>query len=299
MTPPEKNTPPPSAKPGAVLTSVVIVNYNAGDLLTRCVGAVLSSNIPVEVWVVDNASSDGSIATLLSFHGQDGRLTIIKNDRNLGFAAANNIALAKVSGEFILLLNPDCLIRPDTIARVQSAMAARPEAGMAGPVIRNEDGSEQVGCRRDIPTLKTAFFKAFGLSRLFGVKDFNQTGAPMPEGPEAVEAISGAFMLVRRIALLKVGPMDEGYFLHCEDLDWCLRFTQAGYSILFIPSVEALHYQGTCGADIPLEVELHKSRGMTRFFRKFHGGGPLYWVVAIGVWARYSAMVVANALRRS
>jgi len=283
-----------SPSSGSSLTSVVIVNYNAGKLLAECVGAVLSSTARVDVTVVDNASLDGSVAGLRSLHGSDGRLVIVENEENLGFAAANNIALDRTKGDFILLLNPDCIIEPFTIEKMLNVLSAHPEAGMAGPVIRNEDGAEQVGCRRAIPTLKTAFFKAFGLSRIFGVKDFNQAGTPLPEGPAPVEAISGAFMLVRRIALLKVGPLDKGYFLHCEDLDWCLRFTQAGYTILFVPSVDVVHHKGACGIDIPLQVELYKSQGMTRFYRKFHGGGPLYWLVATGVWIRYAAMLMSH-----
>jgi len=287
-----------SPTPGSSLTSVIIVNYNAGGLLAQCVGAALSSTARVDVTVVDNASSDGSVGNLRFLHGADERLVIMKNEKNLGFAAANNIALDRAKGDFVLLLNPDCIIEPSTIEKMLNVLSAHPEAGMAGPVIRNEDGAEQVGCRRAIPTLKTAFMKAFGLSRIFGVKDFNQTGSPLPDGPAPVEAISGAFMLVRRIALLKVGPLDAGYFLHCEDLDWCLRFTQAGYTVLFVPSVNVVHHKGACGVGIPLQVELHKSRGMTRFYRKFHGGGPLYWLVAAGVWIRYAAFAVSYTGRR-
>jgi len=280
------------------LTHVVIVNYNAGDLLVRSVSAALGSTAPVRVTVVDNASADSSLASLRGAHGGDQRLDIVENSANLGFAAANNIPLAAPKGDFVLLLNPDCVVAPDTVARMLDVMHANPSAGMAGPLIRNEDGSEQVGCRRNIPTLKTAFLRAFGLSRLFGIADFNQAGAPLPSAPAPVEAISGAFMFVRRSAMDKVGLLDDGYFLHCEDLDWCLRFTQAGYQVLFVPSVEVVHHKGACGLSIPVTVELHKSRGMTRFFRKFQGGGPLYWFVAAGVWVRFAFFALLAYLRR-
>ena len=282
----------------APAVSIVVVNYNAGDLLTRCVGAALASRANVEVLVSDNGSADGSIQALRAAQGTDRRLIIIENGANLGFAAANNIAIARAKGEYLLILNPDCIMAPDTISIILDALQKNPDAGMAGPLIANDDGTEQVGCRRDIPTLRTAFIRAFGLGKLFGVPDFNKAGTPLPPGPEPVEAISGAFMLVRRAALEKVGLLDEGYFLHCEDLDWCLRFTQAGYKILFVPSAKVVHHKGACGVSIPLKVEYHKSRGMTRFFRKFHGTGPVYWVVAAGVWIRYFAMAAGSYLRR-
>ena len=277
----------------------MVVNYNAGELLSRCVGAALGSRVAVEVLISDNGSSDSSIQQLRAAHGADVRLTIIENGANLGFAAANNIAIARAKGDYLLILNPDCIIGPDAISKILEVMKKNPEAGMAGPLITNDDGTEQVGCRRDIPTLKTAFIRAFGLGKLFGVADFNKAGTPLPAGPEPVEAISGAFMLARRAALEKVGLLDEGYFLHCEDLDWCLRFTRAGYKILFVPSAQVVHHKGACGISIPLKVEYHKSRGMTRFFRKFHGAGPMYWVVAAGVWVRFFGMAAGSYLRRA
>jgi hypothetical protein len=283
----------------AVQVSIIVVNYNAGELLTQSAGAALGSSAGVEVFVVDNGSADGSVEALRLAHGADGRLAIIENRANLGFAAANNVAIGKTKGEFILILNPDCVIRPDTIAGMLAVMKAHPEAGMAGPLIQNEDGTEQEGCRRDIPTLRTAFIRAFGLGGALGLPDFNKAGQPLPPGPEPVEAISGAFMFIRRAALERVGPLDEGYFLHCEDLDWCLRFTAAGYKILFVPAVQVIHHKGVCGVSIPLTVEWHKSRGMTRFFRKFHGAGPVYWIVAAGVWARFGAMAAASRFRRA
>ena len=125
----------------AGLTSVVTVNFNAGEHLAAGAGAVLASGVPVELLVADNGSTDGSLARLRAALGDDPRLRVLENGANLGFARANNRALAEAHGEWLLLLNPDCLVRPDTIARVQEAMARHPEAGLAGCLILNPDGT--------------------------------------------------------------------------------------------------------------------------------------------------------------
>ena len=127
--------------------------------------------------------------------------------------------------------------------------------------------------------------------------NFDLAEAPLPEKTTPVEAISGAFMLITKAALEQVGPMDEGYFLHCEDLDWCLRFSHAGYRILFVPSAEIIHKQGTCSASRPIRVEWHKHRGMLRFFRKFHGQQHPWMLplVTIAILARF-VLIAARAL---
>lgn len=272
--------------------SVIIVNFNAGTLLTDCVRSVLASSLPVEVIVSDNASTDDSLFELRRHFQGDGRLTILQNSENLGFAKGNNIALPLAGGEFILFLNPDCIVRPDTLREMLQVMESRPRTGMAGCLIRNLDGSEQAGCRRSIPTPWRTFIRLARLGRLAkyhpGFESYVQTGQPMPEEPISVEAISGAFMLVRRSAMDAVGPMDDGYFMHCEDLDWCMRFREAGLDILFVPHVEIMHVGGVCSASRPVSVEYYKHKGMVRFYRKFFRykyPALLMWMVmgAIGI----------------
>lgn len=274
--------------------SVIIVNFNGGLLLTDCVRSVLNSTLPVEVIVSDNQSTDDSIFELRQrFHHED-RLTIIENAENLGFAKANNIALAQSQGDFILFLNPDCIIQPDTIEGVLAAMRDYPKAGMAGCLILNPDGSEQPGCRRSIPTPWRTFIR---LAKLHGFAKYHprfesyvQTGQPMPDKPLTVEAISGAFMMVRRESINLVGPMDEGYFMHCEDLDWCMRFRHAGLKILFIPGVEIMHVGGVCSASRPVSVEYYKHIGMVRFYRKFFRHQyptVLMWLVLLAIGIRF------------
>ena len=285
------------------MVSVIIVNFNAGDLLVRCVRSALASSVPVEVIVVDNGSGDGSIYHLRR-QIWDERLSIIENFANLGFARAVNIGLEQARGEFVLLLNPDCIIGPDTLERMLEVMREHPEAGMAGCLIRNPDGSEQAGCRRRVPTPARTLIRILHLDRLFPAlrhKGVVLHNSPLPNAPEEVEAISGAFMLARRAAVDEVGPLDEAYFLHCEDLDWCMRFRAKGRKILFVPHVKVLHEKGGCSADRPVRVEWHKHRGMVRFYRKFFRHqypAPLMWCVSGAVWLRFLLLAAHFPLRR-
>jgi GT2 family glycosyltransferase/nucleoside-diphosphate-sugar epimerase len=283
--------------------SVVIVNYNGGPLLTECVRSVLASTVPVEVLVSDNASSDNSLLLLRLALGGDPRLNIVENARNLGFAKGNNRVLPLAKGDRFLFLNPDCLLQPDTIARMSDLLARDSEIGMAGCLIRNPDGTEQPGCRRNIPTPSRVFFQMAGLKRFSKVKtDENRyllVNQPLPEKPQQVEAISGAFMLIPRNALEDVGLLDEGYFMHFEDLDWCVRFNAAGWKVVFEPRVEILHVGGVCSASKPIGVEYFKHRSMVRFYRKFFQRSQpflLYFIVMPSIIGRFLVQVFKHGL---
>ena len=279
------------------MVSVIIVSYNSGTLLLECVQSVLLSSFPVEVIVSDNDSTDCSIEALEELAGRDARLTIIRNSANQGFAKGNNIALAHACGEYVLFLNPDCLLSRNTLERMVAAMEAHPNAGMAGCMIRNPDGTEQAGCRRRIPTPRRALAQLMALSQ----KSENLAADAVPAGqPIAVEAISGAFMFVRRIALEKVGSFDEAYFLHWEDLDICLRFRNAGWDILFVPDVEIIHFKGRSSSQRPIFVEWHKHLGLVRFFRKFYYRSypaAIYSVIALAILARFLLQVIRMSMR--
>ena len=279
--------------------SAVIVNFNGGELLTRSVAKLLSSSVSTEAFVVDNGSTDGSVERLRAACGRDRRLTIIDNGANLGFTRASNIALKRAQGDLILLLNPDCIIGPDALERMLITLGRHPKAGMAGCLIRNEDGSEQAGCRRSVPTPWRTLVRVLHLDKLFPnhrrFRNFVLTREPLPDAPVYVEAISGAFMLVRREAIDQVGLLDEGYFLHCDDLDWCMRFQQKGWKILFVPDVEVTHYQGTCSVGRPIFVLWHKHKGMMRFYRKFFRHQypiPLMALVVSAVWSRFILLTI-------
>jgi len=289
----------------AHLVSVIIVNFNGGQFLTDCVQRVLASSTPVEVFIVDNASTDDSLQFLQQTLSTDKRLQIFHNTTNLGFAQAANLAIPATRGDYLLFLNPDCFIAPATLTRFCETMGCFPQAGMAGCLVLNPDGTEQPGCRRGIPSPWRSLVRVFHLDRLFPqhskFKSFVLTNTPLPTEPIDIEGISGACMFVRRTALNEVGPMDETYFLHCEDLDWFMRFHAQGWQILFIPSIEVVHLKGICSRKHPVRVLWYKHRGMVRFYRKFFRHQYpviLLWLVTLAVWTRFAILLVTNLFRQ-
>ena len=282
--------------------STIIVNYNAGSLLRGCVDSLLACPLTVEIIVVDNASHDDSLNALAALP----QVRIIHNPANVGFAAACNIGVPAASAPYVLFLNPDCFFQPDAVATLLAAFQLIERVGMVGGLLVNKDGSEQGGGRRAVPTPWRSFVRAFGLHRFANrwpklFYDFHLHKQPLPPGPIEVEAISGACMLVRREAMEDVGLWDEGYFLHCEDLDWCMRFRQKGWKILFVPDARITHALGACGRSRRVFVEWHKHKGMVRFYGKFFRHqypGALMWLVTLGVWLRFGLAAVYLTVRR-
>lgn len=284
--------------------AAVIVNYNAGPLLAEAVRSALLAGVS-QVCVVDNHSTDQSLEHLAQ-NITDKRVQVIKNTANLGFASACNIGIQASSARFMLFLNPDGALTDGALARLLAVLKSRPDIGMVGGLLCNPDGSEQPGGRRVFPTPRRAFVRAFGLSLLSRqlpnlFADFLLHQQAVPEAPTPVEAISGACMLVKREAIDAVGMWDEGYFLHCEDLDWCMRFQRGGWQIVFVPDAQVFHAKGACSRKRPWFVEWHKHRGMLRFYRKFFRkqySGLLWWLVVVGVWVRFTAVAIYLAARR-
>ncbi|MFK8068596.1 MAG: glycosyltransferase family 2 protein [Gammaproteobacteria bacterium] len=289
----------------SIEVSIIIVNFNSGSLLHDCLQSIFNSTASIEVIVVDNNSEDDSLLNVVSVFKNDTRLTIIRNSINSGFAHASNQGVEKANGDYWLFLNPDCVIKPDTISEMYELMQNNPDVGMSGPLIVNPDGSEQRGCRRAIPTPWRSFVRAFGLSTLFQdnpkYKDFQLHTEPLPDHPIDVEAISGAFMFVRTAATDEVGLLDDGYFLHCEDLDWCMRFRQKDWRILFNPNVTVTHLKGGCSDNRQIFVIWHMHNGMVRFYKKFFKDQypkPLMWLIVIGVWLRFIVMASYYKIRQ-
>ncbi len=276
--------------------SAIVVNYNAGLLLRSCIDSLLNCPLEIEIIVVDNASTDGSLDALSELPS----IQIIRCTENKGFATACNMGVRASSSSFLLFLNPDCSFQPGTLARLLDVLRKDDNVGMVGGLLTNSDGSEQAGGRRAVPTPWRSFVRASGLSRfeyrwprLFF--DFHMHNKPLPELPIEVEAISGACMLVKREALEGVGLWDDSYFLHCEDLDLCMRFRQNGFKILFVPDATIVHYRGACSISRPIFVEWHKHKGMIRFYHKFFRHqypGVLMWLVTLGVYFRFGLVFI-------
>ncbi|MBI5006893.1 MAG: glycosyltransferase family 2 protein [Nitrosomonadales bacterium] len=281
--------------------SIVIVNYNAGEILLACVAkAVLQAE---QVIVVDNASRDDSIAAIKDAFPS---VIIIANEQNLGFAKACNQGARTAAGEHILFLNPDCLLEENAVLRLVQAVHSAPDVGMVGGMLTNPDGSEQGGSRRAVPTPWRSLVRVSGLGNLSGryprlFSDFDLHKLPLPEKPVEMEAISGACMLARRDVLEQVGLLDEGYFMHCEDLDLCMRFRRKGWKLLFVPDARMVHHKGHCSKARPIFVEWNKHKGMLRFYNKFFRHqypGLLMGLVTFGVWLRFTAVATYHSLNR-
>lgn len=282
-----------------------MVNYNAGPLLAGCIETLLPQIGNGVVIVVDNASKDDSLR-LAEAVPAGGKVKIIRNSTNVGFAAACNIGAKISTAPLMLFLNPDSTVEQGAIRRLVDVLESSSDIGMVGGMLCNPNGTEQPGGRRVFPTPRRAFMRAFGLSGLAKIfpalfSDFLMHKEPLPEKPVAVEAISGACMMVKRDVVEKIGLWDEGYFLHCEDLDWCMRFRLAGYKIMFVPDARIIHMWGGCSRSRPIFVEWHKHKGMMRFYRKFFRNqypGALMGLVAVGVWLRFSLLAVYYSLRK-
>lgn len=277
--------------------AAIVVNYNAGPLLEACVASWLRTVPAAPLVLVDNASVDGSTGFVDSLEERE-RVIVIRNRDNAGFSVAVNQGIAAVAADYLLILNPDCLLEQGAVQHMMAAFGSMKQVGMVGPLLLNPDGTEQAGGRRAVPTPWRSLVRATGLARLGAryprlFSDFYLHTQPLPEQPIEVEAISGACMLVHRSALEDIGLMDEGYFMHCEDLDWCMRFRRNRWKILFVPDAAVIHDRGACSRERRVRVEWHKHRGMLRFYRKFFRHqypGVLMWFVVLGVWLRFCAV---------
>jgi N-acetylglucosaminyl-diphospho-decaprenol L-rhamnosyltransferase len=254
--------------------AVVVVNYNAGDYLPRCLGSVFASSgdLSLDVVVVDNGSRDGSAASAIAAHP---RARLTENRSNLGFAAAANIGIRATEAPYVLLLNPDAEIVSGTLASLVKVADERPDAGAVGPLVRNPDRTIQPSARR-VPRTFEALMHAFlgpvaprnRWTRAYTMADWDRTTE------REVEWISGSAMLLRRRALHEVGVFDDGYFMYVEDVDLCTRLRRSGWTVLFSPELEVIHEMGVSARGQSRPMAREHSRSIYRYFSKHRARGP-------------------------
>jgi O-antigen biosynthesis protein len=250
--------------------SIIIVNYNVKYFLEQCLHSVRNSikDIESEVFIVDNNSVDGSVEML---HEKFSEFRIIVNKENVGFSKANNQAIALSSGEYILLLNPDTVVEDDTIAQVIRFMDGHPDAGGLGVKMVDGKGRFLPESKRGLPTPWVAFYKIFGLSRIFPKsRKFGRyhLGFLDKDETHSVEVLSGAFMLLRKSLLDQIGYLDEAFFMYGEDIDLSYRITQAGYKNYYYPEARIIHYKGESTKKGSLNYVLVFYNAMIIFARK-------------------------------
>lgn len=273
---------------------VIVVNYNSGRWLETCIKSVLASDQPVQVYIVDNASTDQSLNHCRPLLDEFDNLHLIENEENLGFAKANNLVLNAVRADYYVLINPDCFVQRQTIGYMVGMMQRDPRIGLAGANILNEDGSMQKTSKRKFPTPENSIFRMLGLSRFISktskYADFDIGQSPGCQDIEYVEAISGAFMIVSADALEQAGALDEGYFMHCEDLDWCKRVWMSGYRVGFYAAATVVHGKGKSSRSRPFRVNWYLHKGMLRFYNKFYRsqyGMAVSGLVYLGIAVRF------------
>lgn len=250
--------------------SVVIVSYNVRDLLENCLHSLYSalSGLSHEVFVVDNHSDDGTVEMI---RRRFPAVLLIANEENLGFARANNLALARARGETMLLLNPDTLVQEDTISAMLRFFRQNEDVGLAGCKIIKPDGTLEAACRRTFPSPWVSFTKLSGLSALFPRSPvfarYNLTYLSEDESYE-VDAISGSFMMLRRAVYDAIGGLDETYFMYGEDLDWCYRAQKAGWKLFYVHDTKIIHYGGESTKRSSIDAHAEFYRAMQVFARK-------------------------------
>jgi hypothetical protein len=252
--------------------SIIIVNWNTQDILRDCLRSIYEQGCErdIEVIVIDNASTDGSVEMVKKDFPQ---VTLIENSRNLGFARANNIGIHQSSGRYICLVNSDVIVLNGCIEKLISFMDNHPAAGMVGPRILNQDRTLQPSCRH-FPTIWNNLCQALGLNKLFPKsRFFSETFMNYwaHDIVQKVDVLSGCFWMVRREALNKVGLLDEDFFIYGEDLDWCRRFHHAGWDIIFYPNAETIHTGAASSNNDPIRFYIEMQKADLHYWQKHHG----------------------------
>lgn len=281
--------------------SAIVVTYNSRDHIAGCLASLerARGGLAMETVVVDNASADGTPARVRE---RFPAARVVETGDNLGYAKAVNRGVRESAGEFVLVLNPDCVLAEGALAALHAWMRAHPRCAIAGPRIRNPDGTVEYSAR-SFPTHLTFLFNRYSLatrlwpgnpwSRRYLLSDWDHAS------DRSVDWVSGACMFVRRAAIEQAGGMDEFYFMFNEDVDWCHAMKRAGWSVDFVAAAEVVHAIGASKGRVADRVILERHRGMIHYFRKYHPVNPVVDALAAGfILLRARLMLAANALRR-
>jgi N-acetylglucosaminyl-diphospho-decaprenol L-rhamnosyltransferase len=265
--------------------AVIIVSWNVRDYLAECISSVYAdlrhSGLTGDVWIVDNGSTDGTLELLDNLFPHT---RVIANHQNEGFGAANNQGMAAAAASaprFYFFLNPDTLVRPGALGQLVDCLDDCPEAGMVGPRLVYRDGRLQDSAFA-FPGVTQLLFELWPLpqrfydTRLNGryPRRFYRPNAP----PFAVDHPLGAAMMVRRDVAEKTGGFDESFHMYCEEIDWCWRIRNAGWSIYTVPAAEIVHYSGESTKQVPARSIVNLWSSRARLYRKHRNG--FRWQIA-------------------
>lgn len=287
--------------------AVVILNYNSGDVLRPCLQSLEQQDFggQLAIWVVDNNSSDDSVAMV---QREFPNVHLIALERNDGFSAGNNVALRRILAQSelpdaILVLNPDTVVPHDGIRGLAHALESRPKAGVIGPKLVLADGSLDLACRRSFPSAEVALYRMTGLSKIFPKSRrfgrYNMTYLD-PDQETEVDSIVGAAMFIRTTVIQEVGLLDETFFMYGEDIDWCYRIKTLGWQIWYDPSITILHYKRVSSTRRAVP-SIHAFYEAMRIFHRKHYHAttiaPLNWLIYTGITLKEWQALIRNRLR--
>ena len=283
--------------------AIVIVSFDCRELVVACLESLdrhpLRSG-EMTVHLVDNASSDGTVTEV---RRRFPAVEVTPLESNMGFSVANNLVLRSTSSPYVLLLNPDTEATEGALDHMLDVLERRPDVGMAGCRLVQPDGTFDHAAKRSFPTPLSALAHFTGIGRRSNGRALGGYRAPQLGEHDSgeVDAVNGAFMLVRHEALADVGLLDEAYWLYMEDLDWCYRFHQRGWKVIYDGGASFVHVKGGASGKLRAarqNIAFH--RGMGRFYRKFHGGDrPLAAaVVYTGIGVKLALSLTRSAIGR-
>ena len=271
--------------------SLVIVSYNVRSYLEQCLQSVQKAlkDIEGEVWVVDNLSSDDSVEVVRRDYPW---VHLIVNQENLGFSRANNLAIRQSQSDYVLLLNPDTIVAEETLSGVLQFMDAHPEAGGAGVMMHNADGTLAPESRRALPTPWVSALKMLGFT-----KRYYMSHLPWDE-PGRIDVISGAFCMLRRKAIDQVGLLDEDFFMYGEDIDLSYRLLKGGWQNWYLP-LDIIHYKGQSTQKSDFRYVHVFYQAMLIFFRKHYSHLSFFFTMPVKVAIYFRAsLALADLIRK-
>jgi GT2 family glycosyltransferase len=274
--------------------SIILLNYNTKELTKICLLSIFASktNYKYEVIVADNGSKDGSVEMLKS---EFPNVKLLENNANLGFSKGNNVGIKQSSGKYILLLNTDTQVKPDAIDLSVKYLEEHSDVGIVGAKVLLPDGTLDKACRRKFPNPWNSFLRLFGFKKF---SDYN-INAPIDQEME-IDAVMGAYLMIRKEVIDKIGLLDEEYFMYGEDLDWCWQTKHAGYKVLYYPKAEITHYKYGSSQLIPYRTINMAHTAMKIFYRK-HYSSQYNWLfnqlVYLGINLRMYLVMMVNLFR--
>ncbi|KEQ27933.1 glycosyltransferase family 2 protein [Paenibacillus tyrfis] len=279
--------------------SIIILNYNTRELTLNCLKSIYFSETTYtyEVILIDNNSRDNSVEAIQEAFPS---VHLICNDVNVGYSKANNQGMRVARGRYVLLLNSDTVIQPDTLHTMIQFMDQHENIGAAGCKVVLPDGTLDKACRRGFPTPSASFYYAFGLSKIFPDNPkFNQYQLTHLDQDKdyPVDCLVGAFMMVRKEAIDQVGMLDEQFFMYGEDIDWCYRIKQGGWNIYYYPYTQIIHYKGASSRRKPFKIIYEFHRAMYLFHQKHYRMNYSFFVnflVYSGITVKFLASLLLN-----